>query len=294
MALFSLDNLRLLRLTFSVFLLPIFAFSLLATKWMGLPLHVGNTWLIFGIVHLLVYPASNAYNSWMDQDTGPIGGLKNPPPARRSLYHLTLLLDGLALLLACLLVPQGWLFPLLVAGYIGVSKAYSWRGIRLKKYPWLAWLTVGAVQGSYTFLLFVWSIAARIDFPWLPMGLGMGAAFLLVGATYPLTQVFQHTEDRDRGDRTLSLLLGIRGTFLLAGALFGLGFACLGGFFYTTGHAAELPWLLLGTSPAAIYLGWWAVRCWRDPSAANWSGALWMNIWAAASLTTTFGLLAVS
>lgn len=35
----------------------------------------------------------------------------------------------------------------------------------------------------------------------------------LIGASYPLTQIYQHEEDSKRGDRTLSILLGYRGFF---------------------------------------------------------------------------------
>ncbi len=34
--------------------------------------------LIFIILHVFVYPASNGYNSFMDRDTGSIGGIKHP------------------------------------------------------------------------------------------------------------------------------------------------------------------------------------------------------------------------
>ena len=42
----------------------------------------------------------------------------------------------------------------------------------------------------------------------------------LIGASYPLTQVYQHKEDQERGDKTLSILLGVNGTFVFAALLF--------------------------------------------------------------------------
>jgi 1,4-dihydroxy-2-naphthoate octaprenyltransferase len=42
----------------------------------------------------------------------------------------------------------------------------------------------------------------------------------LIGASYPLTQVYQHQEDSQRGDRTLSLLLGYKGSFMSSQARF--------------------------------------------------------------------------
>src|SRR6185436_14663040 len=39
---------------------------------------------------------------------------------------------------------------------------------------------------------------------------------LMLFATYPMTQVYQHEEDLKRGDVTMSVKLGIRGTFFFA------------------------------------------------------------------------------
>ena len=36
---------------------------------------------------------------------------------------------------------------------------------------------------------------------------------MMLMSAYPITQVYQHKEDRERGDFTLSLSLGILGTF---------------------------------------------------------------------------------
>ena len=66
------DTIKLLRLPFSFFLFPIYLFALSqvpAIDWL-------KAALIFFIIHFLIYPASNAYNSYMDRDTGPIGGLE--------------------------------------------------------------------------------------------------------------------------------------------------------------------------------------------------------------------------
>ena len=89
------STLQLLRLPFSFFLMPVY--------WFALSQVVGRDWgralLIFFILHGLVYPASNGYNSYMDRDTGPIGGVANPLLPTRKLFVVTLVMDGLALLL---------------------------------------------------------------------------------------------------------------------------------------------------------------------------------------------------
>src|SRR5258708_37512609 len=113
----SSSTLQLLRLHFSFFLMPVywFALSQVADRdW-------GRALLIFIILHGLVYPASNGYNSYMDRDTGSIGGIKHPLQPTRQLFQLTLIMDGLALLLACLVSP--W-FATGLACYILASRAY--------------------------------------------------------------------------------------------------------------------------------------------------------------------------
>src|SRR5690606_37770715 len=83
------ETLVLLRLPFSVFLLPVllFAWSLSPER---NPL---TALLVFFILHLLVYPASNGYNSYHDKDTGSIGGLKAPPQPKEELLWLVTAMD---------------------------------------------------------------------------------------------------------------------------------------------------------------------------------------------------------
>jgi 1,4-dihydroxy-2-naphthoate octaprenyltransferase len=67
------STIKLLRIPFSFFLSPIYFFSLAQVP------HIdwANAVLIFFILHFLIYPASNGYNSYMDRDTESIGGLEN-------------------------------------------------------------------------------------------------------------------------------------------------------------------------------------------------------------------------
>src|SRR5580698_11132425 len=88
-----------LRFPFSFFLLPVYLFALSQVS----HIDTGRAILIFCIFHLLIYPASNGYNSYMDRDTGPIGGLAHPLQPTRQLFVVTLGMDILALLLALLI-----------------------------------------------------------------------------------------------------------------------------------------------------------------------------------------------
>src|SRR5688572_32252836 len=87
-----------LRIPFSFFLLPIFLFSLSVSPNFNGP-RIG--WVFF-ILHFLLYPASNGYNSYFDKDEKSIGGLKNPPPVHTGLYYTALIFDLVAVVLGYL------------------------------------------------------------------------------------------------------------------------------------------------------------------------------------------------
>lgn len=205
------STIQLLRFHFSLFLLPVFLFALSqlpAFDWM-------EALLAFAILHLLVYPASNGYNSYMDRDETPIGGLKHPLQPTRQLFYVTVAMDSIAVGLSFLL--SAW-FALGILIYILASRAYSYRGIRLKQYPVAGFLTVFVFQGAWIFFFTYHALhpARTFDVPLLACLI----ASLLIGALYPLTQIYQHEEDRRDGVMTISCLVGYRGTFLLSMILF--------------------------------------------------------------------------
>jgi 1,4-dihydroxy-2-naphthoate octaprenyltransferase len=209
------DTFLHLRLPFSFFLLPIFCFAISQT----VSINTSNTILIFLALHFFIYPGSNIYNSFMDEDKGSIGGLKNPPPVTRKLYYASIIFDTIGILL-CWLINFKMVLMMLI--YIGISKLYSWKKIRLKKYGITGWLMVMFFQGGYTFLLVNASSENLFDLSWFSHQhiRGMVLASLLIGGFYPLTQIYQHAEDIERGDYTISFKLGIIGTFIFSGILF--------------------------------------------------------------------------
>ncbi len=281
------STLRLLRLPFSFFLMPVFWFALSQV----VERDTARVILLFVILHLLVYPASNGYNSYMDRDTTPIGGLEHPPQPTRRLFWVTLVMDLTALVLGAFL--GGYVLAGL-AVYILASRAYSYRGIRLKKYPFIGWLTVTVCQGALIFFVvyqgshYPQAGAAGINAPLE----AMIASSLLLGGFYPLTQIYQHEADRKDGVRTISMVLGLRGSFIFAGVLYGLAFLLL--FHYLYFSYLELKeFYILATCmlPVIVYFFVWAIRVWRDPSKADFVGTMRMNLLA--SVCTNAGFVAV-
>ena len=273
----------LLRLPFSLFLMPIFWFGLSALRE---PFSWGRAAAAFVILHLLVYPASNGYNSYYDKDEGSIGGLKAPPPVTPELLHLVWLFEILALLASLLL---GWPFAAMVVVYILISRAYSYEGIRLKKYPLLSTAVVVIFQGAFTFLMAQVGVGATQAqlFESTNLLLALVSTLFLCGS-YPLTQIYQHQEDARRGDRTLSLRLGIRGTFgfaasgLLAGAL------TMGAAYWLRSELRNLLIFGVATGPVVALFVHWARLAWHDPALANFEWTMRMNKVSSVCLSLAF------
>jgi 1,4-dihydroxy-2-naphthoate octaprenyltransferase len=285
------STVQLLRLHFSVFLMPVFWFALGQV----VPRDWGRALLIFVILHLLVYPASNGYNSYMDRDTGPIGGVARPLQPTRQLFTLTLGMDILALLLAVLI---SWYFTAGLLLYILASRAYSYRGIRLKKYPIAGWLTVAACQGALVFfIVFQGShpsgAGTGSNLPGGDYWEAMVASSLLLGGFYPLTQLYQHEADRRDGVTTLSMVLGYRGSFVFTGLLYSVAFLLLAHFFLTSLQFTEFCVLATCMLPVVVYFLIWAVKVWKDPSQANYANTIRMNLLGSICLNLGFLLVLV-
>ena len=256
--------------------------------WFALSQVVHINWvtavLIFIILHLLVYPASNGYNSYMDRDTSPIGGLKNPMIPTRQLFIVTLIMDILAVSLSFFISP---FFVLGIFFYILASRAYSYRRIRLKKYPVIGYLTVIIFQGAVTFFL-VYHGSDSNHTLHIPV-IAMIASSLLIGGFYPLTQIYQHEEDYIDGVITISYLLGYKGTFIFTGIVYAFAFITLGWYFYLNSALMNFFILQIFMLPVLVYFFIWFKKVLKNNSEANFKNTMRMNILA--SVCTNFGFL---
>lgn len=273
-----------LRFLFSWFLMPVYFFALAIS-----PNLSGDRLLwSFVIIHLLVYPASNGYNSYFDKDEGSIGGLKDPPPVNRSLFVMAWLLDLVAVGLAWWKVNS--IFAVMILLYGLASKAYSHPAVRLKKYPIAGWLWVAFFQGIFTFVMCYAGINAlpvenlvqtKVLIP------GALASLMLLG-TYPMTQVYQHAEDAKRGDTTISLKLGVRGTFGLVMGIFSLASVFYTAYFYTFFEWRFAMSFLVALFPVVVFFLIWFYRVWRNEEVANYRNTMWLNFLSATCLNGFF------
>jgi 1,4-dihydroxy-2-naphthoate octaprenyltransferase len=269
-----------LRFPFSFYLLPIYLFAFSQAEeiaWF-------NAIVALIVLHFLVYPSSSGYNSYEDQDETSIGGLKYPPKVSSNLYYATLLMDVTAVLAAMLV---SLYFSVMTGILILVSRAYSYRKIRLKKFPVLGFITVAAFQGGFAYFLSLTAISADAVFSRDTI-MGMVISTLFIGGLYPLTQIYQHEADARDGVITISCKLGYVGTFVFSGILFLMAAVLLS--FHFVQKQQPLNLLLFGflMLPVVYYMFFWFMSVKKDYSAANFENAMRMNNRASLSMSLFF------
>lgn len=272
-----------LRIPFSFFLLPVFLLAgAIASK-----TDLMSAALCFVSLHFFIYPASNGYNSYFDKDEGSIGGLKEPPSVSLELYWVSLLMEGIGLLLGLFISLE---FVLMIFLYGMVSKAYSHPSVRLKKYPLLGWIAAGVFQGYFTILLSVMAIEGigfEETFTYDIQMPALLSSVLLLGS-YPMTQIYQHEEDGKRGDETISRQLGILGTFHFTAVAFAIAMGGFVAFFYAYFGATQALAFPVFLSPVLGYFGLWYFKARKDARHADYGHTMRLNFISSLMLNTYF------
>lgn len=284
---FDKSTVKHLRLPFSFFLMPVFLFALSQAD----TINWGTTIVAFVILHLFIFPSSNGYNSYQDRDETSIGGLKHPPKVTENLFYATLFLDITGVL--CALFVSIY-FSMFVFIFILMSRAYSYRNIRFKKYPIIGFLTVFIFQGAFVYLMASSAIihSFSLNFIFLFNNLlCMGVASLFMGSVYPLTQIYQHEADKKDGVISLSYKLGYTGTFIFSSLLFALAAICL--YYYDTMKHQQIALILFAVLmlPVVINLSLWFNKVRRSTKHANFENTMRMNLLTSSCMNLYFLVL---
>ena len=144
-------------------------------------------------------------------------------------------------------------------------------------------------QGAFTFSLTQVGVGASQAqlFEKTNLLLALVSTLFLCGS-YPLTQIYQHQEDARRGDRTLSLRLGIQGTFVFAAGGLLAGALTMAGAYYLRGEIRNLLIFLVATGPVVALFSRWAWLTWQDPAVANFEWTMRMNKVSSLCLSAAF------
>jgi 1,4-dihydroxy-2-naphthoate octaprenyltransferase len=116
---------------------------------------------------------------------------------------------------------------------------------------------------------------------------------LLIGALYPLTQIYQHEEDRNDGVITISYLLGKRGTFLFSMLLFLSATYLMYLLFERTRQVNYFYMYLLIMFPVVLFFLYWMSKVWHNENAADFKNSLLMNALSTFCTTVFFVTLII-
>jgi 4-hydroxybenzoate polyprenyltransferase len=237
--------------------------------------------LVLGFVsfHFFLYTGITAFNSAYDRDEGPVGGMRVPPPVPDHLLQFSLAVQGAGLLMAWTVGP---VFTLLYATVALLAAGYSHPAIRWKRQPYASALIVLAGQGGGGFLGGWLAAGGTLSGMAGPHGiLGILSASLTTLGLYPLTQVYQISEDRSRGDRTLAVHLGMEGA--LRFGLWALAFAAV--------SATLLMVLAFGLASAILVATAYAAILWQVHRYASACRAAVMDVPRAFQTSTRLNYL---
>lgn len=238
--------------------------------------------VVFVLIHLVLYPSSNGYNSFMDRDTASIGGVEKPLQPTRQLFYVTVTMDVAGILLSFII---SWQFAVGFAVYILCSRIYSYRGIRLKRFPVAGYLLVVVNQGSLIFTMVYYGAGSHSG---LPVE-GVVAAAFLIGGFYPITQIYQHKSDAEDGVKTISMLLGKRGTFIFCICMYTLAFGILFLYYRQTDRVFDFLVLQLFFVAVIVYFIRWMLKVWNNENMADFRHTMRMNVLA--STCTNFAFI---
>lgn len=167
-------------------------------------------WTSFGIqflnVHVLLFGGATAYNSYWDKDEGPIGGLKSPPKMTDWMWTASLLIQFVGIIPALF---AGFKFLVIYISSMLLFWLYSTPLARWKGKPILSVFAIGISTGTNSFLLGY--LAGGADSLSLNEGFIAFAVACILVSLYPVSQVFQIEEDKERGDQTFAMKFGLKG-----------------------------------------------------------------------------------
>lgn len=154
-------------------------------------------------VHLLLFGGATAYNSFWDNDKGPIGGLKKPPQMSRWMHPASLILLFVGLILA---FNSGVLFVFFYLISITLFWLYSTPAFRWKGSPIKSLFAIGISTGAIPVLLGYLATGNKVLYG--DIVLPTVGVMLIVLSLYPVSQVYQISEDIERGDQTFAVKYG--------------------------------------------------------------------------------------
>lgn len=209
----------------------------------------------FLVVQILLFGGATAFNSFWDRDTGPVGGLRHPPPMQSWMRSAAIGLQVLGLLLAA---PLGGVYLLLYVASMLLFWLYSSPLARWKGNPHLSLVAVGVSTGLNPCLMAYLAAGGSTPGSLLVLVAAAGASLLLL-SMYPVSQVFQLEEDRGREDVTFAAAYGLGGVRILFGICYAVGLGVVACTLVQVGQTLGIVFSTLGAG-GGLVTGW---RLWH-------------------------------
>ncbi|MBK8144415.1 MAG: hypothetical protein IPK62_05120 [Bacteroidetes bacterium] len=108
---------------------------------------------------------------------------------------------------------------------------------------------------------------------------------------YPLSQIYQHQQDKEDGVLTISAALGYRNTFLFSGLQFVLASALISFGFLNEENLLAFSLYGICQLPVVTFFLYWFYRVSKDSVQANFKNTMYMNIISAVCMNVCFGFL---
>lgn len=244
----------------SLIFLPIFLFAISQTQeinWL-------HTALFFVVMFVLVQPSIQMQMAYANMQLSKCD-IAQTEQAKK-LFKISTAMDGVAVVFSTIIFSLEAGAGLLT--YLLLSKLLNSNPIRLKKYAIISWLLTMAMQGVLLFALTQYT-SGKIML--ITNVFALQATAFFVGFMFPLTQMYTHQQDANRGDLTISLRLGIKGTFTLGLVAFLVAILLMGLHFYNVKKLFHFYLFLLFLSPVAAYFFWWRKNAKIQPLVANYT-----------------------
>lgn len=166
------------------------------------------TLFIYGflLIYILLFGGANAYNSYIDKDEGPIGGLEHPPKMSIWMYWASWSMQIIGFYFSFKINLN---FAILFGLSMALFWIYSGTYFRFKSKPILSFFVIGI--GTVINIVLMGYFAAGGTSIFMELFLGALGATLVVLSMYPFSQAYQMDEDKKRGDTTFAVKYGLSG-----------------------------------------------------------------------------------
>lgn len=258
-----------LRIPYSFFLMPVFLFAISQCK----TVNTTNTLLIFIILHLFIYPASNGYSFYIESTLNQTKKLLHA----NTLFYVTIFLDTTGIILA-LFVNNA--FAIGVVIFILFSRVYNYIGVKINLFGWISFITSSIFQGGFIYIL-VYVFAQKninsLNINSVNVLLPAIICTLNIAGNYPINQIYLGKKYVGSGTKYLSNFLGLKGTFYFSAVIFGTSTLLTMYYFKIINQNYVSLILLLYLFPAITFFIWWYTKILKDIRQASYTNTMFMN-----------------